>query len=314
MEVCESIHTENIVRNDPLILAMLLRDQTLSNISQSVNIRWATYDYEKLGGATPQNNSHFRVDSQIYPEDISGGNIGIITPRISKHSSLQASRAKMRAEVFTPSWICNAQNNLIDEQWFGRKGVFNTELIDNGIHTWLTNVSKINFEGSNNWMAYVRLKRMEMACGEAPYLVSRYDTTTGERIAIKNRIGILDRKIRVINENTPSTSTPYNKRHWLRKVYSALQSVYGFDCQGDNVFLARESIFHSFCDYYLDRWKKMPHHESMMKAAEIISWNIWQMDGTNFRIPHSDVDAKIMEWHGMEPLKGKIISFKELII
>ena len=32
------------------------------------------------------------------------------------------------AEVFTPSWICNAQNNLIDNAWFERKDVFNKEI------------------------------------------------------------------------------------------------------------------------------------------------------------------------------------------
>ncbi len=29
---------------------------------------------------------------------------------------------------------------------------------------------------------------MEMACGEAPYITSRYDTTTGEFISIEKRI------------------------------------------------------------------------------------------------------------------------------
>ena len=41
--------------------------------------------------------------------------------------------------------------------------------------------------------------RMEITCGEAPYLVSRYDTTTGEPIPIGRRIGLLDRKLCVIN-------------------------------------------------------------------------------------------------------------------
>ncbi|WP_347070365.1 hypothetical protein [Faecalibacterium taiwanense] len=39
----------------------------------------------------------------------------------------QTNRTRDKAEVFTPSWICNAQNNLVDEQWFGRKDVFNIQ-------------------------------------------------------------------------------------------------------------------------------------------------------------------------------------------
>ena len=31
---------------------------------------------------------------------------------------------------------------------------------------------------------------MEITCGEAPYLVSRYDAVTGEVINLKSRIGL----------------------------------------------------------------------------------------------------------------------------
>ena len=49
---------------------------------------------------------------------------------------------------------------------------------------------------------YVISKRIEITCGEAPYLVSRYDTVTGKKIDVVDRVGLLDRKLRVINENT----------------------------------------------------------------------------------------------------------------
>ena len=39
----------------------------------------------------------------------------IIRPRAVKSKEEQTQRAKDKAEVFTPAWICNAQNNLIDE-------------------------------------------------------------------------------------------------------------------------------------------------------------------------------------------------------
>lgn len=294
---------------------MLLKDQTLSTSVETVNIYWATNDYSSISyKEKEQKTEHYGYYSRIFPEDISGSNNGLITPRVFKHKNLQTTRAKERAEVFTPAWICNAQNNLVDERWFGRKNVFNTESVDiQGNHKWIQNTSHIVFPEGKDWKAYIRCRRLEMACGEAPYLVSRYDTTTGEQIPISKRIGIIDRKFRVISENTPAEPTKLNKRHWLRKAYQALQSVYGFDWQGDNVFLARESLFHTFCDYYLQRWGRLPHAGAMTKAAEIISWNVWQMDGTSFTIPHTDRDAIIMEWHCSEPLKGKQVSFKELI-
>lgn len=295
-------HIDGVVRDNPRLLAILLRDQSLSGQGLSANISWATDDYG------------YPHSSPILIEQVSGVNRDIIQPRVYKHESLQTARAKDRGEVFTPAWICNAQNNLVDQHWFGYSNVFNTEItLDNGTHTWQTRQERVEFPEDKSWMKYVRCRRMEMACGEAPYLASRYDTTTGEHISIDNRIGIFDRKMRVVNENTPTQPTKFNKRHWLRKAYQALQSVYGFDWQGDNVFLSRETLLISFCEYYMARWGRMPHLSAIVKAAEIIAWNIWQMDGTRFTIPDTDYLCTIMEWHGTEPLKGKRIIFKQLI-
>lgn len=295
-------HIDGVVRDNPRLLVILLRDQSLSGQGLSANISWATDDYG------------YPHSSPILIEQVSGVNRDIIQPRVYKHESLQTARAKDRGEVFTPAWICNAQNNLVDQHWFGYSNVFNTEItLDNGTHTWQTRQERVEFPEDKSWMKYVRCRRMEMACGEAPYLASRYDTTTGEHISIDNRIGIFDRKMRVVNENTPTQPTKFNKRHWLRKAYQALQSVYGFDWQGDNVFLSRETLLISFCEYYMARWGRMPHLSAIVKAAEIIAWNIWQMDGTRFTIPDTDNLCTIMEWHGTEPLKGKRIIFKQLI-
>ncbi len=292
----------DIVRNTPRLLTILLREQSLCGHDCTANIIWATDDYG------------YGHSSQIQIEQVTGPNRSVIQPRVYKHASLQASRSKDRGEVFTPAWICNAQNNLIDERWLGYKNAFNFEkVLDDGTHTWTPNADKVVFPPQKSWMRYVRCRRMEMACGESPYLASRYDTTTGVHIPIEERIGILDRKFRIINENTPTEPTKFNKRHWLRKAYQALQSVYGFDWQGDNVFLSRESLLVSFCEYYVLRWGRMPYIGAIAKAAEIIAWNIWQMDGTKFTIPYTNQLCSIMEWHGTEPLKGKQITFKKLI-
>ena len=56
---------------------------------------------------------------------ITGPNSMIIRPRVAKETNEQLRRTRDKAEVFTPSWVCNEQNNLVDEAWFGRKDVFN---------------------------------------------------------------------------------------------------------------------------------------------------------------------------------------------
>jgi hypothetical protein len=183
------------------------------------------------------------------------------------------------AEVFTPSWVCNAQNNLVDEAWFGRKDVFNTENSEK--HVWQTNSKKITFPEGKTWKDYVRATRMEMTCGEAPYLVSRYDTTTGESIPLQQRIGLLDRKLRVVSENTETSGD------WLVCTQTAYENTYGFEWQGDNLLLAREALLWTFIEYYQAKFGKAPLVKSINYIAYIISWNLWQMDGLKGVVPDS---------------------------
>ena len=106
---------EDIICIDVNLLKILLKDRTTNK-----NIIWATDDYIELGNG-------FLSSEQITIEEITGIYGTVIQPRITKEKNEQNLRTKNRAEVFTPSWICNEQNNLIDEQWFGRKNVFNID-------------------------------------------------------------------------------------------------------------------------------------------------------------------------------------------
>ena len=247
------------------VLEALLIDRTTNR-----NIIWGTDDYEVLG---KEYDSHYPILFQL----ITGENSNVIQPRILKTKENQGNRTKEKAEVFTPSWICNAQNNLVDNAWFGKIGVFNTEKE----RTWEATTNKIEFpdEKSKTWQKYVDERRMEITCGEAPYLVSRYDTVSGEPIDIYNRIGILDRKMRVVNENTKS------EEDWPKWSERAFQSVYGFEFQGDSLLIARENLLVSYCDYMKEKLHREPTEKELLKIAKIISWNLWQMDGLTYTIP-----------------------------
>jgi hypothetical protein len=257
-----------IVEQYPGVLEILLRDHTSRK-----NIFWATDNYAHLG-------NRYSFSSQILPELITGDNGNIIMPRVHKDKYLQQSRSKEMAEVFTPSWICNAQNNLIDNVWFGRNDVFNFEVpFENGSYKWEVNEEKITFPNGKTWRDYIRDTRLEMACGEAPYITSRYDTTTGEFIPVENRIGILDRKLRVISENVHTTGD------WLKAAQFAYKNTYAFEWQGDSLLLAREAMLVSFIENYMNKFGKEPLLKSLDYISYIISWNIWQMDGLKGVIP-----------------------------
>ena len=223
--------------------------------------------------------SVYAEDMQMTVESITGINGNVIQPRVRKSKEEQQSRARDKGEVVTPSWICNKQNNLVDNAWFGRRNVFNIET-EKG---WKTNVEAIEFpsQDGKTWEDYVRDTRLEITCGEAPYLISRYDTITGDVIPVKDRIGLLDRKLRVLTENTTT------KKDWCEAAKVAYKHTYGYEWQGDSLLLARENAFYTLIDYYEEKFNEYPSKEYLFEIAEIISWNFWQMDGLKGVIPNS---------------------------
>lgn len=261
---------EDIKEFSPQVLDILLKDR-----SSKKNIIWATDNYKSYG-------SGFSSDDEITVDAVTGNHSDVVKPRIEKTKEEQSMRIREKAEVFTPSWVCNKQNNLIDSAWFNKEKVFNRETAKG----WQSVKRKIPFptEDGKTWQDYVLEPRLEISCGEAPYLASRYDTVTGTTIDIENRIGLLDRKLRVLSENIDT------EEEWLNWAYKAYKSIYGYDWQGDNVLLARENLLCTFIDYYANKFKKEPGEEILLNVAFILSWNIWQMDGLKFVIPNSCKD------------------------
>lgn len=259
------------------ILDTLLLDRTTGE-----NIIWASDDYATMGDA-------YTFHKHILPELITGMNQAIIQPRVAKNDEERRLRSRKMAEVFTPSWVCNDMNNGVDEKWFNRKPVFNIVVRKGGKHLWIPTEEKVSFPEGKTWQEYVSLGVIEITCGEAPFLASRYDTVTGEAITdLKKRIGWLDRKLRIVNENTDTSED------WLYWTKMAFKGILGYEWQGDNLLLARENLLMTFFDYFEDRFGGEPDVEDVKDIAYIISWNLFQMDGLKFVIPRS-CHPKILE-------------------
>ena len=269
------IKENDLLKIDPELLEILLKDKTTGN-----NIIWATDNYAKYGFS-------YSAEKEIKIELITSRHGGIIRPRIEKSKTEQQQRVRQKAEVFTPSWICNIQNNKVDEEWFGRKDVFNLEKEN----SWEVTKEKIIFSDSekNSWQNYILSKRLEMTCGEAPYITSRYDAVTGDYIEVSNRIGILDRKLRIVSENVET------REDWIKWAYSAVQNVYGFDWQGDNVLIARENLLFTIAEHYEAKFNKKLKTQDLIGFAKVIAWNIWQMDGLKYVIPNSCCTKEIID-------------------
>ena len=241
------ISEENIRNSMPEILDILLIDRTTTTPKKINNIIWANDNYQKYGV------KQYAPTAQITAELITGAMDDLIKPRALKSNDLKKERTKSKAEVFTPSWIVKKQNDAVDKNY-----------IDDFLEK------------------YVSRKWLEITCGEAPYMVSRYEMETGELIPIEDRVGFVDRKLRRINKEVS------DKAEWQRLVELAYQSSYGFEWSGDSLLLARENLLYTYRDYYVDKWEEEPLLSLFLRIANIISYNVFQMDGLKYIIPLSE--------------------------
>lgn len=214
------------------------------------------------------NNNYIRYDkkkysptAQITPELVTGVMGQIIMPRALKPRQLQKERTKTKAEVFTPTRIVKAQNDEIDK-----------------------------FYKNDELEKYVKRKWIEITCGEGPYMATRYDMETGKKLLLNNRVGFVDRKLHRINSEID------DKAEWQRLVEEAYKSSYGFEWSGDSLLLARENLLYTYRDYYIDKWQTEPIYGLFKTIAEIISYNIFQMDGLKYTVPLTDKKERIAEF------------------
>lgn len=251
------------IQDDILRLnAMGLLTRLLQDKATKGNILWATNAYSKLGeGYEPGN--------EIRPERITGENSDLIKTRARRAMEQRTERTRQHAEVFTPRWVVLKMNDFCDQQWFDR---------EDGIHK-TDEQGRIQFTAKPTWKQYVDARRMEITAGEAPFLCSRYDVETGEHIPVEERIGLLDRKLRVVSEQAQDMD------EWQLWALRAVQSVYGYELQGDNLLIARVNILCTVEEHLYARWRQKPEKGWLEKLCNVIAWNLWQMDGLSGCVP-----------------------------
>jgi hypothetical protein len=245
---------ESALRRKGALLDILLFDRTTKK-----NIIWATDSYEHLG-------SEFTSNKQMNSGLVTGKYRLLIQPRAAKSLEEQRHRTKEKAEVFTPLKTVEQMNKTLE----------------------------LYQPDKNNWQDYARELKLEITCGEAPFIVTRYNTTAyGVLIGISSRVGFLDRKLKVVSRYCD------DKKDWLYWAKEAYKASYGYEWQGDNLLIARENLLYTLIDYYEAKFKKKPSLKIQEEFAEIISWNIFQMDGLRYVVPMScQHESKVIlgEW------------------
>lgn len=236
----------------PHILEILLLDRTTSTAKKARNILWANDNYIEFG------MDSYAAKAQMRPELITGNRGTLIMPRALKAAELQKQRTKIKAEVFTPTWIVKKQNDAVDADYM-----------------------------ADDLETYTRRKWLEITCGEAPYMATRYDMETGEVIPLSGRVGFVDRKLARINAEVT------DRAEWQRLAELAYKASYGFEWNGDSLLLARENLLYTYRDYYVEKWGEPPNISLLEEIAKIISYNIFQMDGLTYTIPLSESKEKV---------------------
>lgn len=125
----------------------------------------------------------------------------------------------------------------------------------------------------DDWQSYVCVRVLEPTCGEAPFLTTRYDPSLSLSQHSCERVGMLDRKLSAIPPCPDRTE-------WCLR---ALQSCHGCELNADSLLLARVNVLLTFIDACA------PSHDAIMRACDIITWNLWQMDMYTLSPPHAPV-------------------------
>ena len=214
------------------------------------NIKWGTDSYINHGYS-------FRDDQEIKINLITGWYEGFIRPRVDKDIDIQLERQRNRAEVFTPSWVIKLQ-----------------------VDAALEDMEKLPLTD------FLKTKWLEITCGEAPYMVNRYDMETGEVIPLKDRAGFIDVKFKKLNEAIES------EEEWLKLAVEIYKASYGYEYQGDSLLLARENLILTFIDNYFYMFGAFPKEKILLEITKIISLNVFQMDGLTYEVLYSDGSAQ----------------------
>ena len=252
------------IQDDMIELHKLgLLDTLLVDKTTRRHILWGTDAYREYG-------ERYAKYGEIFVTLVLFNNLGVIKTRARRNFEQQVGRTKMHGEVSTPLWVCNKMIDAIDCDWFGMEKL--------PMDAW-QQIDTLFQQTKKSWKKYVDNKRLEITCGEAPYLVQRYDGTNGNMIPVEERMGILDRKLHVVSTYATTQDT------WIHWAIRALEATFGYEYQGDNLLIARVNVIKTFIEFYTHRWNEIVDVKNLKQLVNKVTWNLWQMDGLTDMIP-----------------------------
>lgn len=193
----------------------------------------------------------------------------------------------------------NRKLNRLDADWFGHEPAFNTESPTG----WQTLSEPVAFDEPFHWKKYVIRPVFLFQAGRGQALVFRPFAQGAEPMPCEKRMGILDRRLRIISENT------WDESEWLRWAESALQSLYGTDSSPLSIFQARLSAIMAVREAYAERFGAQLPVRKEKYMVTTLCWNLFQMDpatGCSFPVEEkpAPVQLSLFETPAVQPLEA----------
>lgn len=202
-----------------------------------------------------------------------------ILPRWRKAAEARAARTRKRAEVYTPSWVVGKMVGAIDT------------------------------ETPMDWPEYLRATWLEVTCGEGAYITTRYEMDSGAPIPEPERVGILDRKLRLLREHF---GAPVFSRGIVDLCMDALRTVYGYEYQADSLLIARINVLLTIAEHiHLLTGRPINRCEAESAIGDI-AHNLWQMDGLTDCIPGTDIPARITDWKNGREIEFRAVKGEDI--
>jgi len=235
-------------------------DELLRDARTGKNIIFNTSEYKGLGDG-------FQPGDEV-KADINGHKIADwLRPYFARPKDAQKKAKKKYAEVVTPPWLVCYMLNQYERETFGQEIMFSC---DPESKTY-GRIPMVNILSR-----YIDLTGCEIACGEAPFITTRYDLKTGDRIELGRRCGILDRKLALVRMWVyAEDAIPYF-------AFKCLRSTYGYELRGDALAIARWNVYQTFEATFIASLGRILRPEERAEAIDIIAKNIYQYDGRQY--------------------------------
>lgn len=137
------------------------------------------------------------------------------------------------------------------------------------VFTPLSTVAEINMSLWQGERATAEARWLEACCGEGAFITTRYDALTGEEVPPEKRMGFLDMKLRLPDADP----------------LLCLKSCFGFEWQGDSLFLARKNVLLTYLE-------AAGAGADIDEACRVIRTHLFQMDGISWRKPDLRFDVR----------------------